>query len=119
MPTPSPLAIATSSVLRLVKEEASYHKELQQQESRIQKIQSQDESAADENAWFQLKQERRAVEETKAVFPNLKERIKEAVGKVEERLETVKEDGKEGNVEEITKAKEAVAKAKASWREIA
>ncbi len=54
MPPPSQLSIATSSVLRLVKEEVSYHKELQQQEARIQKLQNE---TGDENAEFQLKQE--------------------------------------------------------------
>jgi hypothetical protein len=42
----------TLSVLRLVKEEASYYKELQQQEARIQKLEP-----GDENAEFILKQE--------------------------------------------------------------
>ncbi|KAL9106102.1 MAG: hypothetical protein Q9187_008606, partial [Circinaria calcarea] len=54
MPPPSQLSIMTSSLLRLVKEEASYHKELQQQESRIQKLQSE---TGDENAEFMIKQE--------------------------------------------------------------
>jgi tubulin-specific chaperone A len=55
MPAPSQLAIATSSVQRLVKEEASYHKELSQQEARLAKLQANKEG--DENAEFQLKQE--------------------------------------------------------------
>jgi tubulin-specific chaperone A len=55
MPAPSQLAIATSSVQRLVKEEASYHKELSQQEARFAKLQTN--GAGDENAEFQLKQE--------------------------------------------------------------
>lgn len=55
MPPPSQLAIATSSVQRLVKEEASYHKELTQQQARLDKLlASKDE---DENAEFQVKQE--------------------------------------------------------------
>lgn len=54
MPPPSQLSIAISSVLRLVKEEASYHKELQQQEARIQKLRSE---TGDENAEFTIKQE--------------------------------------------------------------
>jgi tubulin-specific chaperone A len=54
MPAPSKLSIATSSVKRLVKEEASYHKELAQQEARIQKL---EQGGGDENAEYQLKQE--------------------------------------------------------------
>jgi tubulin-specific chaperone A len=55
MAPPSQLSIATSSVQRLVKEEASYYKELQQQEARLEKaLAAKDE---DENAEYQLKQE--------------------------------------------------------------
>ncbi len=55
MAPPSQLAIATSSVKRLVKEEASYHKELANQEARLQKLlESNDE---DENAEYIVKQE--------------------------------------------------------------
>lgn len=54
MPPPSKVAIATGSVLRLVKDEASYHKEIVQQEERIRKL---EESAGDENKEYTLKQE--------------------------------------------------------------
>ena len=55
MAPPSQLSIATSSVKRLVKEEASYYKEMQQQEARLEKaLAAKDE---DENAEYQLKQE--------------------------------------------------------------
>jgi hypothetical protein len=55
VPSPSQLAIATSSVQRLVKEEASYHKELSQQQARLDKLSAN--NREDENAEFQLKQE--------------------------------------------------------------
>jgi len=51
MGAPSKLAIATSSVNRLVKEEASYHKEVEQQEARIAKL---EQANGDE---YELKQE--------------------------------------------------------------
>jgi hypothetical protein len=55
MAPPSQITIATSSLQRLVKEEASYHKELKHQEARLEKLlASKDE---DENAEYQLKQE--------------------------------------------------------------
>jgi tubulin-specific chaperone A len=54
MAPPSKVAIATGSVLRLVKEEASYHKEIAQQQERIRKL---DESTGDENKEYTLKQE--------------------------------------------------------------
>lgn len=52
---PSKLTITTSSLRRLIKEEASYHKELSQQEARIKKLEETPEG--DENAEFQLRQE--------------------------------------------------------------
>jgi len=54
MPAPTKLAIATSSVKRLVKEESSYHKELAQQQERIEKL---EQSTNDEEIEYQLKQE--------------------------------------------------------------
>lgn len=56
MAPPSKLAVATSVVRRLVKEEASYHKELEQQEARIKKLEA-DKSGENQNAEYQLKQE--------------------------------------------------------------
>lgn len=56
MPAPSQLAIATSSLNRLVKEEASYHKESQHQQERIAKLEARG-NADDENAEYTLKQE--------------------------------------------------------------
>jgi tubulin-specific chaperone A len=40
MPPPSALAIKTSSVIRLVKEEASYHKEAAQQKAQVEKLEA-------------------------------------------------------------------------------
>lgn len=61
MPAPSPLSIATSSVQRLVKEEAYYHKELASQQVRVEKLDKEikERSSADldENAEYMLKQE--------------------------------------------------------------
>jgi tubulin-specific chaperone A len=54
MAPPSKLAIATGVVLRLVKEEASYHNEITQQEARIKKAET---SEGDENAEYTLRQE--------------------------------------------------------------
>jgi regulator of protease activity HflC (stomatin/prohibitin superfamily) len=54
MAPPSKLAIATGVVTRLVKEEASYHKEMAQQEERIKKAET---SEGDENAEYTLRQE--------------------------------------------------------------
>lgn len=55
MPAPSQLAIATSALNRLVKEEASYHKESESQQARIAKLEQGND--ADENAEYTLRQE--------------------------------------------------------------
>ena len=97
MAPPSQLSIATSSVMRLIKEESSYHKELQQQETRLETLKKE---GGDENFEYTMKQEVRqidqtsnnplvylrlhyfqekAITETRAVFPQLKEKIMQAV----------------------------------------
>lgn len=55
MPPRSQLEINTSSVLRLVKEEASYHREAVEQAERIKKLES--DKSEDENREFLLQQE--------------------------------------------------------------
>ncbi|KAJ5815210.1 hypothetical protein N7474_006987 [Penicillium riverlandense] len=84
----SQLEIHTASVLRLVKEEASYHRELKDQAERVQKLEAQT-GGDDENREYTLKQE---IEEGKK--------------------------GSESNVEHITAAKDAIAQAKTAEREI-
>ncbi|EOD48971.1 putative tubulin-specific chaperone rbl2 protein [Neofusicoccum parvum] len=116
MAPPSKLAVATSSVVRLVKEEASYHKELEQQQARIKKLEG---STGDENAEYQLKQERQALEETKNVLPALRQKIKDALAKLEDELEANKDVGGDAATDEVTKAKETVASAKTAIRESA
>ena len=54
MPAPSKLAIQTAALLRLVKEEASYHKEQEGQEERLKKLEDE---PADENKEYLLRQE--------------------------------------------------------------
>ncbi|KAF1848667.1 uncharacterized protein K460DRAFT_281388 [Cucurbitaria berberidis CBS 394.84] len=83
MAPPSKLAIATGVVLRLVKEEASYHKEIVQQEARIKKSEA---SEGEENAEYILRQERQALEETKKVLPGMKTKIEQALERLEEEL---------------------------------
>ncbi|KAK5115521.1 hypothetical protein LTR62_001180 [Meristemomyces frigidus] len=102
MPPPSQLAIATSSLNRLVKEEASYHKELSQQQASIAKL---EQGGGDENAEFMLRQERKAVEETNNIFPQLNQKIRDALSRLEQQL---KQGEQSGSVEEVAKAKDAV-----------
>ncbi|RYP19229.1 hypothetical protein DL765_003430 [Monosporascus sp. GIB2] len=112
MPAPSPLAIATQAVNRLVKEEQYYQKELAQQTERVKKLEAEAANAKDggggddDNAEFMLKQERKALEETKTVFLPLNEKIGEAVRRLEEQMATAESDG--GSADEMAKAKEAL-----------
>jgi tubulin-specific chaperone A len=55
MPPRSQLEINTSSVLRLVKEEASYHREAVEQVERIKKLEN--DKSEDENREYLLQQE--------------------------------------------------------------
>ncbi|KAI2943451.1 hypothetical protein CBS147322_8385 [Aspergillus niger] len=114
----SQLEIATASVERLVKEEASYHRELQQQTERVKKLESQ-EGGDDENREYTLRQERLALEETKKVLPTLKQKIEDAIAKLNSLLVEEGKKGSESNVEHINAAKEAIAKARTAEREIA
>jgi tubulin-specific chaperone A len=64
MAPPTPLAIATQAVNRLVKEESYYHKEQANQEKRIKKLEEDIENNSpdlDSNAEYILKQEVRCV----------------------------------------------------------
>jgi tubulin-specific chaperone A len=59
MPSPSPLVIATGAVNRLLKEEASYHKELLAQEAEAKAQEEKIKSGQDDedgNATYILKQ---------------------------------------------------------------
>ncbi|KAI7107538.1 hypothetical protein KC352_g36725, partial [Hortaea werneckii] len=62
---------------------------------------------------------RRAAEETKAVFPQLRQKIQDALAKLEQQLEQDKGPGDQSTPEDITKAKEAILGAKHALRETA
>ncbi|KAF9696737.1 hypothetical protein EKO04_005359 [Ascochyta lentis] len=109
MAPPSKLAVAIGSVTRLVKEEASYHKELVQQEERIKKLEA---SEGDENKEYTLRQEKQALQETQNVLPAIRTRIEQAVEKLEEQLESRKEAGGDASSEEVKKAEDAIAAGK-------
>ncbi|KAL7629586.1 tubulin folding cofactor A [Parahypoxylon ruwenzoriense] len=107
MPAPSPLAIATQSVQRLVKEESYYRKELAQQSERVQKLEAELQASTDSNAGFVLKQEQKAMDETKAVFAPLHARILDAVQRLEEQIALAAEN-EAASADEVQKAKEAM-----------
>ncbi|ROW16294.1 hypothetical protein VPNG_01896 [Cytospora leucostoma] len=111
MAPPSPLAVATSSVQRLVKEELYYHKELASQQTRVEKLEKEIKEGSkdsDENAEYVLKQEKQAVEETKNVFGPLRNRINDAVLKLEEQIAIGESNAGESAQDELAKAKEVL-----------
>ncbi|KAH7034812.1 tubulin binding cofactor A [Microdochium trichocladiopsis] len=112
MPAPSPLAIATQAVTRLVKEDKFYQKEVTAQTEKIKKLEANlpEASKTDENAEYMLRQEQKALEETKAVFSPLHEKIADAVQRLEEHIATAESEG--GPEGEIAKAKEALEQGK-------
>ncbi|KAI4191124.1 MAG: hypothetical protein L6R41_000345 [Letrouitia leprolyta] len=84
---PSPLAISTASVQRLLKEETTYRTELASQETRLRKLeQGGKEDGGDGNREWNIKQEKQAIEETKAVFKPLREKVLAAAENLEQLL---------------------------------
>ncbi|KAK8114527.1 Tubulin binding cofactor A [Apiospora kogelbergensis] len=111
MPAPSPLKIATDAVTRLTKEEKMYQKELISQKSRVEKLEADLKNGIgneDGNAEFMVRQEQKAMEETKAVFGPLKTRIGEAVSRLEEQVASAEGDSN-ASAAELTKARELLA----------
>lgn len=81
---PSPLAIATSVVKRLINEQRTYVLELESQQRRIDKIENEEEGEGEDgNRLFRLSQEKTGLQETRNVFGPLATRITEAVAKLE------------------------------------
>lgn len=81
---PSTLAIATSVVKRLINEQRTYVLELESQQRRIDKIETEEEGEGEDgNRSFRLGQEKAGLQETRNVFGPLATRITEAVAKLE------------------------------------
>ncbi|KAF8437449.1 tubulin binding cofactor A [Terfezia claveryi] len=82
MPPPSALGIKTSSVVRLIKEESSYHKELAFAKKSLDKM-----LAGEEPDEYELRQQRKVVEETKAMIPEVRTRLETALEALKLQLE--------------------------------
>ncbi|KAK3337008.1 tubulin binding cofactor A [Cercophora scortea] len=111
MPPPSALTIAARSVQRLVKEESLYHKEQASQEKRITKLKEDIDAGGedlDTNAEYILRQEQTALAETKNVFEPLRQRIADAVQKLEEQIAISESEGSATDGE-LKEAQEALA----------
>ncbi|KAI5778168.1 tubulin binding cofactor A [Geopyxis carbonaria] len=97
MPPPTSLAIKTSAVLRLIKEEASYHKEEIAQTARLERMV---EAKADE---YEIRQQQRVVSETQVVVPPVREKLKAAIEILEYEIEASESESAE-NKEKAQKA---------------
>ncbi|KAI4279758.1 MAG: hypothetical protein LQ337_000038 [Flavoplaca oasis] len=114
MSRPSPVAIAVGSVRRLLKEETTYRTELTNQEARLRRWESQGDGEDDEDtgnrAWA-IKQEKQAIQETKAVFGPLREKLLGAVAGLEDLLSS--KEAEQLSEDEVKEAREMIVRAKA------
>ncbi|KAG0136866.1 tubulin binding cofactor A [Tuber indicum] len=99
MPPPTSLSIKTSSVLRLIKEEASYLKETIQQKAAVEKL---EQDGADE---YELRQPRQVLEQTIVMAPAVRKQLLTALSSLSEALEAAPESESEENKK---KAREAL-----------
>ena len=99
MPPPTPLQIATSSLIRLRRELSTYHTELSTQQAHLSRAIARQKTASSSSATngasvadddqpagnleYEIKQEERAIEETRRMFGPLEEKIREARGRLE------------------------------------
>ncbi|KAL2058998.1 hypothetical protein ABVK25_000290 [Lepraria finkii] len=114
MAPPSQLSIATSSIDRLLKEESSYRLELAHQQNHLEKLQFGGPGGVEDvpgNSEFLVKQQKQAIEETKAVFGPLRERIAAAV----ETLGTTLKSGAPMDDKQVAAANDAMGRAKATY----
>jgi len=101
MPPPSPLKIKTSSVIRLIKEEQSYHRELAFQQAKVDKM------IDDNEDFYDIKKQREVLVETEKMIPEVQKRLRDAVEMLELQLETIDEE-----TEEKARALKAIEEAK-------
>ncbi|KAI6249515.1 hypothetical protein HI914_01474 [Erysiphe necator] len=106
--SPSKLVIHSSSLQRLIKEEASYHEELEKQKQRLQKLTSEDSN--DENREWMLKQQHTVLEETRSIIPVIKKNIEIALQKLENQVE--EDQRREHNLEDMNMAKALIERTK-------
>jgi tubulin-specific chaperone A len=75
---PSPLEIKTKALGRLIKEESLYHEEVQEQEHAISTMKSQNADPYD------LKKQVEVLEDSKRMIPELRKKIEESLGSLEQ-----------------------------------
>ncbi|KAF8428707.1 tubulin binding cofactor A [Tirmania nivea] len=99
MPPPSALGIKTSSVVRLIKEESSYHKELASAKQSLEKM-----LTGEEPDEYELRQQRKVIEETKAMVPEVRTRLQTALEALQLQLKNTPESEAAESKEKAQKA---------------
>ncbi|KAI5814123.1 putative tubulin-specific chaperone Rbl2 [Pyronema omphalodes] len=106
MPPPTILAIKTSAVKRLIKEDASYHKQLTLDQARLEKMENDGESDK-----YAIAQQKKVVEETQAAIPVVRQRLEDAIQDLENQLQASTNETdlvKENAREAVTDGKKAL-----------
>ncbi|KAL8890730.1 MAG: hypothetical protein Q9205_004086 [Flavoplaca limonia] len=114
MSRPSPLAISVGSVRRLLKEETTYRTELTNQEARLRRWESEGDGEDDEttgNREWAIKQEKQGIQETKAIFGPLRDKLLSAVAGLEDLLSS--KQAEQLSEDEVKEARELITRAKA------
>ncbi|RPA82807.1 tubulin binding cofactor A [Ascobolus immersus RN42] len=100
MPPPSPLNIRLNTVLRLIKEEASYHRELVKARADLEKLQAPG-SDADEYA---IRQQQTVVKETEVMPEQVRGKLERAIEELETALNSASEQETDETKEKAKKA---------------
>ncbi|KEZ44316.1 hypothetical protein SAPIO_CDS3282 [Scedosporium apiospermum] len=109
--TPSKLHIATQALFRLIKEEKSYHKELQHQKQRVERLKAELAKGinVDVNSEYMIRQEERAIAQTEAVFAPLHKKIEDGIKSVQEELAYAEDPTP---IDELENARQALLQAR-------
>ncbi|KAI5801719.1 tubulin binding cofactor A [Peziza echinospora] len=105
MPPPSALAIKTGAVARLVKEENSYHREIASSKKSLDALLAQESPDV-----YEVRQQKKVVEETIVMIPAIRKRLEAALEGLELQIEKSGDTEPEGTRE---KAKQALEDGKA------
>ncbi len=114
MPAPSPLAILTGSVTRLIRELASYKEEEAAEQAKYESMQSS--PATDE---YRFRQQGQVLEETKRMVPNVRTNLQNAMKELKDKLASNLTNGEPGDAPDdpLRQAREALAGAEKAVQE--
>ncbi|KAL8890081.1 MAG: hypothetical protein Q9192_005922 [Flavoplaca navasiana] len=115
MSRPSPLAISVGSVRRLLKEETTYRTELTNQEARLRRWENEgdgeDDTDTGNREWAIKQEQKQGIQETKAIFGPLREKLLSAVAGLEDLVSS--KQAEQLSEDEVKEATELIVRAKA------